>query len=240
MKKHGIRKAVAGLIALLLLAGCAASPPSESGFETTIPTSKETESITTTNAVIPPAETEQVQPTTEPVAEDAPTEVPDTDQAQPIIESTAPAPETSESAAPETSKPTEPAPPQPTEPAPTQQKPSEPAPHSPSLRNLPRQNRHLPSRSLRKRHIGTVGAIGRKRQLQPAGAQAWRLEPVQAAEKRKPDPSRRPGPIPGRKQLRPVQRTEANPARYAVPKKPFPRWGIIGSITRKKVTGNCL
>ena len=131
MKKHGIQKTAAELIVLLLLAGCAASPPSESGFETIIPASKETESITTTNAVISTEETENALLTTEPLTEDASTEVPETDQPQLVIESTTPAPETSESAVPETSKPTEPAPPQPTEPAPTQPKPSEPAPTQP-------------------------------------------------------------------------------------------------------------
>lgn len=131
MKKHGIQKTAAGLIVLLLLTGCTASTPSESGFETTIPESKETESITTTNAVISTEETGNAALTTEPLTEDASTDMPETDQTQPIIESTTPAPETSESTAPETSKPTEPAPPQPTEPAPTQPKPSEPAPTQP-------------------------------------------------------------------------------------------------------------
>lgn len=131
MRKHGIRKTVAGLIALLLLTGCTASPPSESGFETTIPASKETESITTTNTAITTEVTDNMVFTTEPVTEAPSISEPVTTSVQPIEESTAPAPETSEATVPETSKPTEPAPPQPTEPAPTQPKPTEPAPTQP-------------------------------------------------------------------------------------------------------------
>lgn len=131
MKKHGIRETVAGLIALLLLTGCTASPPSESGFETTIPASKETESITTTDTVITTEETDNLPFTTELVTEAPSTSEPVIASVQPIEESNVPAPETSEATVPETSKPTESAPPQPTEPVPTQPKPTEPAPTQP-------------------------------------------------------------------------------------------------------------
>ena len=123
-------------------------------------------------------------------------------------------------------------------------------PPNPRQRSLSRQNQLRPgpsqqnllqpSRSRQRQHMCIAGAVGHKRQLQPAEARARRLGPVQAVARRKPVPLQQPVPIPGRKRHRPVQQTGANPARYAEPKKRFPRWDMIGSIMRKKVTGNWL
>ena len=130
MKKRRFRTTAAGLIALLLLAGCTASPSSESSNVTTIPAPKETESITITDTANATAESESA-PCTEEPSEEAVSSADPTEPELPITEPTDLAQETGESASSDATKSTEPINPHPTEPAPTQSKPTEPAPTGP-------------------------------------------------------------------------------------------------------------
>ena len=130
MKKCRFRTTAAGLIALLLLSGCTASPSSESSNVTTIPAPKETESITITDTANTTADSGSAPYTEEP-SEEAVSSANPTEPELPITEPTDLAQETGESAASDATTPIEPINPQPTEPAPTQSTPTEPAPTEP-------------------------------------------------------------------------------------------------------------